>query len=116
MYRPGDRVVYTASKHSRHPGPRAERVTPERNGEGYFYDVRKYWVVRAIEADGRLTVVTRRGKERHIAASDERLRPARWWESLFFAARFPSSTTPSRSDRPPGQSEMSGAKQFSAGT
>jgi hypothetical protein len=113
MYRPGDRVVYTASKHSRHPGPRAERVTPERNGEGYHYDVRKYWIVRAVDADGRLTVVTRRGKERHIAASDERLRPARWWESLFFASRFPPAHS-DRSQLPPGQSEMNGGSQVPA--
>jgi hypothetical protein len=89
MYRPGDRVVYTASKHSRRPGPRAEQLTPERNGEGYFYDVRKYWLVRAVGSDGTLTVVTRRGKERQISADDRRLRPARWWESFFLASRFP---------------------------
>src|SRR4030095_10055692 len=68
MYRPGDRGVYTASKHSRHPGPRAEQVTPERHGEGYFYDVRKYWLVRAIGSDGTLTVLTPPGKERALPA------------------------------------------------
>jgi hypothetical protein len=102
MYRPGDRVVYTASKHSRHPGPRAEQVTPERNGEGYFYDVRKYWLVRAVQPDGMLVVVTRRGKERLVAAADERLRPARWWENLFLASRFPQrpdSPGPDSQDR-----------------
>jgi hypothetical protein len=92
MYRPGDRVVYTASKHSRHPGPRAERVTPEPNGEGYFYDVRKYWLVRDVRPDGTLTVITRRGKERIIPADDRRLRRARWWESFFFGSRFPRHT------------------------
>src|SRR5436305_15202753 len=83
MYRPGDRVVYVATKHSAHPGPRAEAVQPEQHGEGYWYDVKKYWLVVHVGPDGFLTVITRRGKERSIAASDPRLRPARWWEALF---------------------------------
>jgi hypothetical protein len=89
MYKPGDRVVYTATKHSAHPGPRAEGVQPEQHGEGYWYDVKKYWIVSQVNPDGRLTVVTRRGKERAVAADDPRLRPARWWESLLFGRRFP---------------------------
>ena len=110
MYRPGDRVVYTASKHSRHPGPRAEQVTPERHGEGYFYDVRKYWLVRDVQADGTLTVVTRRGKERRVSAADDRLRPARWWESLFFGSRFPQTSNS------PQRDEMDSTPGFPAGT
>jgi len=98
MYRTGDRVVYTVSKHSRHPGPRAEGLTPEPNGEGYFYDVRKYWVVQDVQPDGTLVVLTRRGKQRTVAAADNRLRPARWWESLFFGSRFPQKSDPSTSD------------------
>jgi hypothetical protein len=98
MYQPGDRVVYVASKHSRHPGPRAEAVTPEPNGEGYSYDVKKYWLVLAVKSDGQLTVVTRRGKQRVVPASDPRLRPARWWENLFLASRFPQ---PERSNPKP---------------
>jgi len=89
MYRPGDRVIYTATKHSSHPGPRAEAVQPEQHGEGYWYDVKKYWLVLQVQPDGLLKVLTRRGKERSVAASDPRLRPARWWETLFFRGRFP---------------------------
>src|SRR5262245_31246902 len=90
MYRRGDRVVYIATKHSAHPGPRAEAVQPEQNGEGYWYDVKKYWLVVNVLPDGMLTVVTRRGKQRSIEASDPRLRPARWWEMLFMRDRFPT--------------------------
>jgi hypothetical protein len=89
MYKTGDRVVYTATKHSAHPGPRAEAVQPEEHGEGYWYDVKKYWLVVKVGADGFLTVITRRGKERSVAASDPRLRPARWWEMIFLRDRFP---------------------------
>jgi hypothetical protein len=91
MYKPGDRVVYIASKHSAHPGPRAEAVQPEQHGEGYWYDVKKYWLVVQVLPGGALTVVTRRGKERSVAADDPRLRPANWWETLFFRGRFPQS-------------------------
>ncbi|HEX5103079.1 MAG TPA: hypothetical protein VFV87_04670 [Pirellulaceae bacterium] len=89
MYRPGDRVVYTATKHSSHPGPRAEAVEPERHGEGYSYHVKKYWLVLDVRADGTLVVVTRRGKQRVIPTSDGHLRPARWWETFFLRSRFP---------------------------
>lgn len=98
MYRPGDRVVYVASKHSAHPGPRAEAVQPEQNGEGYWYDVKKYWVVIDVRPNGVITIITRRGKHRDIAVSDPRLRPARWWEMLFLRSRFPlRDNSPSRS-------------------
>lgn len=89
MYRTGDRVVYTASKHSTHPGRRAEAVSPERNGEGYSYAVKKFWRVAGVHADGTLTLVTRRGKQRVLPASDPQLRLAHWWENFFFRSRFP---------------------------
>jgi hypothetical protein len=90
MYKPGDRVVYLATKHSAHPGPRAEDVEPEPHGEGYTYHVKKYWMVTGVTPDGWLTVVTRRGKQRRVLANDPRLRPARWWELLFLRRRFPA--------------------------
>jgi hypothetical protein len=89
MYRPGDRVVFTVTKYSAHPGPRAEAVDPEPHGEGYLYNVKKYWLVEAVQPDGMVSVVTRRGKHRVLPAQDPRLRPARWWETLFLRSRFP---------------------------
>lgn len=90
MYKPGDRVVYLATKHSAHPGPRAEDVEPEPHGEGYTYHVKKYWTVADVGSDGWLTVITRRGKRRRVCADDPHLRPARWWEVLFLRSRFPA--------------------------
>mgnify|MGYP003346887151 CR=1 FL=1 len=92
MYRPGDRVVFTASKHSADPGPRAEAVRPEQNGEGYHYSVKKYWLVVQVDADERVHLVTRRGKERTVPAADPRLRQAHWWEAIFFRGRFPATS------------------------
>jgi hypothetical protein len=93
MYHPGDRVIYVAEKHSGHPGPRAEAIQPETHGEGYWYQVKKFWTVLEVLPDGHLKVLTRRGKQRQVATDDPRLRPARWWEKLIYAARFPSPET-----------------------
>jgi hypothetical protein len=89
MYQPGDRVVYRAQKFSMHPTLQAEAVEPLSSGEGYSYLVVKYWVVAQVLADDQLAVITRRGKQRIIAASDPRLRPATWWERWTKAGRFP---------------------------
>lgn len=89
MYQPGDRVVYLTTKHSVHPTPRAEKVQPEPHGEGYTYDVKKYWLVQEVNGDGNLVVVTRRGKTRVVAKNDPRLRNANWWERMFQSHRFP---------------------------
>ncbi len=88
MYQPDDRVIYVAEKYGPHPGPRAEAVQPEVNGEGYSYRVKKFWVVLEVQADA-LIVRTRRGKQRSVLTSDPRLRPARWWEKLLQSSRFP---------------------------
>ena len=102
MYQPGDRVIYLAEKYSQHPGPRAEAVKPETNGEGYSYLVKKYWVVLEVR-EGILIVQTRRGKQRSVSTSDPRLRPARWWERLLLKYRFPdggqSQTTADQGSR-----------------
>ncbi len=90
MFKPGDRIVYRQSKHSTHPSLRAVEVRPAPKGEYYSYDVLKYWVVSRVQPDGRLQVVTRRGKQRTVHVEDPALRRARWWERLFFASRFPS--------------------------
>ena len=92
MYKPGDRVVYLADKHGNHPTPRAEKLDPEPYGEGYRYAVRKYWVVAEVRPDGTLALLTRRGKQRILSSSDNRLRPASWWERWFLAGRFPTGS------------------------
>ena len=106
MYQPGDRVIYVAEKHSPHPGPRAEAVQPETNGEGYSYRVKKFWVVLEVQSDS-LVVRTRRGKQRNVSTSDPRLRPARWWEKLLLASRFPDHQTPVQHE--PSQSRRAAA-------
>jgi len=95
IYKSGDPVVYVVSKHSDHPGPRAESVQPEPNGEGYSYAVKKYW--RIVEVDrqqGTVSVMTRRGKARQIRIGDPQLRLASWWERLLLSSRFPAFNGP----------------------
>ncbi|MEW4451417.1 hypothetical protein AB1L30_01915 [Bremerella sp. JC817] len=89
MFRPGDVVVYTKTKHTTSPGPRAHDVEPESRGEYYTYAVDKYWLVTEVDAEG-IHCRTRRGKTHLIAPDDPRLRPANLWEKLFMRSRFPS--------------------------
>jgi hypothetical protein len=101
MFKPGDRIVYRLSKHSSHPTPRAVELRPEPNGEFYTYEVIKYWTVANVRPDGKLVVVTRRGKQRTVDRHDPALRRARWWERVLFSSRFPE--WPSRPDNAPKQ-------------
>jgi hypothetical protein len=89
-FKPGDRVVYRKPKHSSHPGPRAQLVTPSKHGEDYTYCVDKFWLV--IDARGdQVTVLTRGGKQHVVDAADCNLRHAGWWDLLVNRLRFPSA-------------------------
>lgn len=87
-YRVGDRVVYAKQKVSDSPGPRAADIVPAASGDSYSYLVDKFWIVTSVNSDGTLTLKTRRGKEHSIPTDDPRLRPASWWEKMFYAKRF----------------------------
>ncbi len=89
MFRPGDVVVYTKTKHTTSPGPRAHDIEPESRGEYYTYAVDKYWIVEQVDSES-ITCRTRRGKSHQIALDDPRLRAANWWEKLFMRNRFPT--------------------------
>lgn len=88
-YRSGDLVVYTKTKYSTNPGPRARSVQPARQGDGYNYTVDKFWLVDEVLDDGQLQLRTRRGKTNTVAADDPNLRRASWWERLLYGGRFP---------------------------
>lgn len=94
-FRVGDRVVFSMTKWSMHPGRRARDVRPEVYGDGYHYHVEKFWTVRDV-GSGDLVVVTRRGKLRTVRPNDPRLRLASLWERLLHGRRFPSQETPSQ--------------------
>ena len=96
-FRSGDRVIYTAVKHSTHPGPRAKDVRPERAGDGYLYSVDKFWLVARVRGT-QLDLITRRGKTRTVDADDPRLHAAAWWERLLYKARFPDPRSPGPPD------------------
>ena len=92
MYQPGDCVVYKKSKHTEHPGPRAQNVRPALRGETYTYFVDKFWVVATVigdsQGDSQLLLRTRRGKEHVVSVNDPNLRQARWWERWVWRRRF----------------------------
>jgi len=86
----GDRVVFHKTKMSNHPGPRARYIHPAPQGEGYTYEVDKYWVVVESLAGGQVSIRTRRGKTLVLDSADPNLRHASWWERLLHSRRFPS--------------------------
>ncbi len=87
-FRPGDLVIYTMPKRSRHPGPRARSIHPAQRGDDYSYIVDKYWVV--VEVIGTLVYLrTRRGKTHSVPFDDPLLRRANWWERWRHRDRFP---------------------------
>lgn len=100
-FKPGDWVIYRVSKRSSNPGPRAQRIEPSRSGEGYSYQVDKYWIVQSVEPNARLIIRTRRGKTHELDQADPLLRHARWWEKLFLARRFPE--TPAQDAEQPAE-------------
>lgn len=92
-YSVGDLVVYRKSKRSTAPGPRAKNIQPATHGEEYGYSVDKYWRVARMNDEGKVVVVTRRGKVHELDPDDHSLRQAQWWERLFLSGRFPSDET-----------------------
>lgn len=87
-FQPGDWVIYRKTKFSAVPGPRAVNVAPVPNGDGYVYNVDKYWVVLDVLEDNNLRLLTRRGKEQIVRQDDRSLRLTSWWERLRFRARY----------------------------
>jgi hypothetical protein len=92
-FRPGDRVIFTAPKHSAHPGPRAKEIWPEPAGEGYSYVVDKFWIVTETRG-AQVAVTTRRGKVHLMDADDPHLHLASWWQRLIYRRRFPQPPHP----------------------
>ncbi len=96
-FRPGDLVIYRKTKHSTHPGPRADNVYPAVRGETYAYTVDKFWIVEEIQDDGTVVAVTRRGKKNFIRSDDPMLRRANLLQKLLYRSRFaqlPETATP----------------------
>ena len=84
----GDWVIYRKTKHSPHPGPRAENILPASNGDLYAYTVEKFWVVTDVRDDGSLVLETRRGKQHLVGSAIPSLRKANWWERWRYRSRF----------------------------
>jgi hypothetical protein len=93
-FKPGDWVIYRKQKYSVRPSPHARSVHPAPLGDHYYYEIDKYWIVVAIEADQSLVLRTRRGKQVKVNTDDPALRRAHWWERLWFRRRFPAVTMP----------------------
>ena len=87
-FKPGDEVVYRKSKHTTHPGRRAQGIRATLKGDCYTYFVDKFWVVRRVLASGELLVETRRGKTHVIDPSDPNLRHPTLLQRIRYRHRF----------------------------
>ena len=81
-------MIFRAGKTSPQPGPRAQKVNPSAKGEGYSYQVDKFWLVSKVLEDGNIEVRTRRGKKHLLSPNDPRLRKPKFWERWLAKDRF----------------------------
>ncbi|WP_201743586.1 hypothetical protein [Roseiconus nitratireducens] len=84
----GDWAVYRKSKQGSTPGRRAAQVIASPKGETYRYVVDKFWVVDDVLSDGRLRLVTARGKVHTINVDDPNLRRPGLLQRLLWRERF----------------------------
>lgn len=87
-WKSGDWAVYRKSKSGANPGPRAAQVVASSKGENYGYVVDKFWVVDEVLADGKLRLVTAKGKVHLIAADDPNLRRPGLLQRFLWRERF----------------------------
>lgn len=98
QFTPGDLVIYRKTKHSTHPGPRAENVQPARHGDTYAYTVDKFWVVEEVADDGTIVAATRRGKRNRLKQDDPMLKRANIFQHLLYRDRFAQLPKPGEVD------------------
>lgn len=87
-WKKGDWAVYRKSKRGVNPGRRAEQIMASPKGEMYGYVVDKFWVVDEVLADGKVRLVTARGKSHTIDAEDPNLRHPGLIRKLLWRQRF----------------------------
>lgn len=84
----GDWAVYRKSKNGSNPGRRASQVMASSKGESYCYIVDKFWIVDDVLSDGRLKLITARGKVHTIEPEDPNLRRPSILQRLLWRERF----------------------------
>ncbi len=89
-FAPGDPVIYSVTKQSNHPGPRARSISASGTGDVYTYVVDKFWRVKRIMENGDLLLVTRRGKEHQVNPADPLLKRPNLLQRWLLASRFPA--------------------------
>ena len=86
--RPGDFVVFSKSKNSSHPSPRAKAIQPTQHGECYSYIIEKFWKVVKVIDDRTIEVETRRGKRHRLDKNTPMMRRAGLLHQLIYRDRF----------------------------
>ena len=87
-WKSGDWAVYRKSKQGANPGRRASQVVASSKGENYRYVVDKFWVVDEVLPEGRLRLITARGKTHIIQDDDPNLRRPGLLQKFLWRDRF----------------------------
>lgn len=87
-WKSGDWAVYRKSKQGANPGRRAAQVVASSKGETYRYVVDKFWVVDEVMPDGRIKLITARGKVHTISSDDPNLRRPGFLQRFLWRERF----------------------------
>lgn len=87
-WKSGDWAVYRKSKRGANPGRRAAQVVASSKGETYRYLVDKFWVVDDVLPDGKLRLVTAKGKVHVIESDDPNLRRPGLLQRFLWRERF----------------------------
>ncbi len=87
-WKSGDWAIYRKSKQGANPGRRAAQVIASPKGENYRYVVDKFWIVDEVLEDGRVRLVTARGKVHTIESNDPNLRRPGFLQRFLWRERF----------------------------
>ncbi|GJL56870.1 MAG: hypothetical protein NPIRA02_40020 [Nitrospirales bacterium] len=84
----GDFVIFTKTKSSSHPSPRAQEVYPAQHGDTYSYTINKFWKVIQVFDDNTIEIETRRGKRHRLDKNSPQLRKVTLWDRVKFRDRL----------------------------
>ena len=84
----GDFVIFSKSKSSTHPSPRATEIFPAQHGDTYSYIINKIWKVVQIFDDDTIEIETRGGKRHRLDKNTPQMRKVNLWDRIVFWNRF----------------------------
>jgi hypothetical protein len=76
--KPGDWVIYRRTRRKNRPSAKARDISPTAHGDGYCYVVDKFRKVQSITEDGKVILLTPKGKTHVCDVNSPALVRAGW--------------------------------------